>query len=182
MTLTPVAYIPAWYPSTGGTLDLDGGDLFGLKKLKSVQHSCYVLPAGGREGQTRKHGLVALDDPEQFHGRLGGCRVRLLEHRADQRQQTVVKPPRLFDIALAGRAAEREEVLGQDVCAGEYAPVPSEAADAEKKMVLPREDREAVGTGYYACLLYTSDAADDLLCVDLGGRRIIKKKKTTNEV
>ena len=31
--------------------------------------------------------------------------------------------------------------------------------------------------GYYSCLLYTSDAADDLLCVDLGGRRIIKKKK-----
>src|SRR5450756_143862 len=29
------------------------------------------------------------------------------------------------------------------------------------------------------CLLYTSDAADDLLCVDLGGRRIIKKKKQT---
>ena len=27
------------------------------------------------------------------------------------------------------------------------------------------------------CLLYTSDAADDLLCVDLGGRRILKKKK-----
>ena len=27
------------------------------------------------------------------------------------------------------------------------------------------------------CLLYTSDAADDLLCVDFWGRRIIKKKK-----
>ena len=26
---------------------------------------------------------------------------------------------------------------------------------------------------FYDCLLYTSDAADDLLCVDLGGRRII---------
>src|SRR5450756_1947672 len=25
----------------------------------------------------------------------------------------------------------------------------------------------------HICLLYTSDAADDLLCVDLGGRRII---------
>ncbi len=25
--------------------------------------------------------------------------------------------------------------------------------------------------------LYTSDAADDTPCVDLGGRRIIKKKK-----
>ena len=31
--------------------------------------------------------------------------------------------------------------------------------------------------GVHACLLYTSDAADDLLCVDLGGRRIIKKKQ-----
>ena len=28
-----------------------------------------------------------------------------------------------------------------------------------------------------ACPLYTSDAADDLLCVDLGVRRIINKKK-----
>src|SRR5659263_219169 len=33
------------------------------------------------------------------------------------------------------------------------------------------------GRGLWTCLLYTSDAADDLLCVDLGGRRIIKKKK-----
>ena len=31
--------------------------------------------------------------------------------------------------------------------------------------------------GDYTCLLYTSDAADDLLCVEFGGRRIIKKKK-----
>ena len=29
------------------------------------------------------------------------------------------------------------------------------------------------------CLLYTSDAADERSSVDLGGRRIIKKKKTT---
>ena len=28
----------------------------------------------------------------------------------------------------------------------------------------------------WCCLLYTSDAADDLLCVDLGVSRIIKKK------
>src|SRR5680860_1324269 len=36
----------------------------------------------------------------------------------------------------------------------------------------------AMGGGllWIVCLLYTSDAADDLLCVDLGGRRIIKKK------
>ena len=30
---------------------------------------------------------------------------------------------------------------------------------------------------HYTCLLYTSDAADELDGVDLGGRRIIKKKK-----
>src|SRR5450756_3155402 len=36
---------------------------------------------------------------------------------------------------------------------------------------------EEIGKQAKTCLLYTSDAADDLLCVDLGGRRIIKKKK-----
>src|SRR5680860_586310 len=33
--------------------------------------------------------------------------------------------------------------------------------------------RGSLATDVYLCLLYTSDAADDLLCVDLGGRRII---------
>eukprot|EP00826_Nyctotherus_ovalis_P040945 TRINITY_DN4075_c0_g2_i8.p1 TRINITY_DN4075_c0_g2~~TRINITY_DN4075_c0_g2_i8.p1 ORF type:complete len:337 (-),score=35.43 TRINITY_DN4075_c0_g2_i8:5-1015(-) len=32
------------------------------------------------------------------------------------------------------------------------------------------------------CLLYTSDAADDMQCVDLGGRRIIKKKKNKKNI
>src|SRR5678816_1524700 len=32
-------------------------------------------------------------------------------------------------------------------------------------------------TLHYTCLLYTSDAADERSSVDLGGRRIIKKKK-----
>ena len=36
---------------------------------------------------------------------------------------------------------------------------------------------EAVGVGTTTCLLYTSDAADERSSVDLGGRRIIKKKK-----
>ena len=33
------------------------------------------------------------------------------------------------------------------------------------------------GNEYKDCLLYTSDAADERSSVDLGGRRIIKKKK-----
>ena len=34
---------------------------------------------------------------------------------------------------------------------------------------------------YKVCLLYTSDAADDLPCGDLSGRRLIKKKKTSDD-
>ena len=42
---------------------------------------------------------------------------------------------------------------------------------------------EQVPPGIYrlqACLLYTSDAADEEDSVDLGGRRILKKKYTTS--
>ncbi|GAB5757501.1 hypothetical protein JMUB7516_27590 [Staphylococcus aureus] len=35
--------------------------------------------------------------------------------------------------------------------------------------------RQGIMDMYGICLLYTSDAADDTPCVDLGGRRIIKK-------
>ena len=35
-----------------------------------------------------------------------------------------------------------------------------------------------LGKDLVACLLYTSDAADERSSVDLGGRRIIKKKNT----
>ena len=40
-------------------------------------------------------------------------------------------------------------------------------------------DLERDGRMIKACLLYTSDAADERSSVDLGGRRIIKKKKMT---
>ena len=42
----------------------------------------------------------------------------------------------------------------------------------------PEVEIDAVLAAYPdACLLYTSDAADERSSVDLGGRRIIKKKK-----
>ena len=40
-----------------------------------------------------------------------------------------------------------------------------------------RTSQEVRELKYIGCLLYTSDAADDLLCVDLGGSRLIQKKK-----
>ena len=41
-----------------------------------------------------------------------------------------------------------------------------------------RADLRAVRNRRTSCLLYTSDAADERSSVDLGGRRIIKKKKS----
>ena len=42
-----------------------------------------------------------------------------------------------------------------------------------------RGQPDRLGTVPDGCLLYTSDAADERSCGDLGGRRIIKKKKQT---
>ena len=58
-------------------------------------------------------------------------------------------------------------------------------AEVHMRAVPPKEERFVVLDGLIdepersICLLYTSDAADDLLCVDLGGSRIIKKKNNT---
>ena len=44
---------------------------------------------------------------------------------------------------------------------------------------IEEEIRRVIGNWsitFYTCLLYTSDAADERSSVDLGGRRIIKKK------
>eukprot|EP00656_Telonema_subtile_P021075 TRINITY_DN22118_c0_g1_i1.p1 TRINITY_DN22118_c0_g1~~TRINITY_DN22118_c0_g1_i1.p1 ORF type:complete len:103 (+),score=11.30 TRINITY_DN22118_c0_g1_i1:173-481(+) len=54
---------------------------------------------------------------------------------------------------------------------------------AWKKGNTTRLALEALQQGFRAfdtCLLYTSDAADEEDSVDLGGRRIIKKKKTND--
>ena len=52
----------------------------------------------------------------------------------------------------------------------------------EMTLVYAGDARNNMGNSMLeACLLYTSDAADDLLCVDLGGRRLIKKKKNNTQ-
>src|SRR5450756_985158 len=78
--------------------------------------------------------------------------------------------PDTYDVLYAGDTAELvARMLGRfaDV-------VPSDWAAQAAKRSLTGDQLLRV------CLLYTSDAADDLLCVDLGGRRIIKKKKQHN--
>eukprot|EP00656_Telonema_subtile_P042526 TRINITY_DN481_c0_g1_i8.p1 TRINITY_DN481_c0_g1~~TRINITY_DN481_c0_g1_i8.p1 ORF type:complete len:107 (-),score=8.82 TRINITY_DN481_c0_g1_i8:31-351(-) len=53
----------------------------------------------------------------------------------------------------------------------------SRAAQGPRSPPAPRHTAPA--TAVCTCLLYTSDAADEEDSVDLGGRRIIKKKKKT---
>ena len=55
------------------------------------------------------------------------------------------------------------------------APLPFNVRHADQTLLLARGQQVESSD----CLLYTSDAADEQSSVDLGGRRIIKKKKHT---
>src|SRR5659263_95309 len=79
--------------------------------------------------------------------------------------------------AVAGRLAriiDRARLLENRLEAG--------GVEASRAIKMYAELRQLRRRGWLvnsciALLTFTSDAADDLLCVDLGGRRIIKKKK-----
>ena len=49
------------------------------------------------------------------------------------------------------------------------------------KTTIGRQLARRLGWRFHDCLLYTSDAADERSSVDLGGRRIIKKKKQNTD-
>ena len=71
------------------------------------------------------------------------------------------------------------DVYKRQVLAGDGNPRRSGVVGKARKQgsVSPREESRAVE----ACLLYTSDAADERSSVDLGGRRIIKKKNKVTQ-
>ena len=54
--------------------------------------------------------------------------------------------------------------------------IKSIGAALAKALAIVAQEEERNLTFHAACLLYTSDAADERSSVDLGGRRIIKKK------
>ena len=80
------------------------------------------------------------------------------------------------DTALKERAPG--EAAGKAIEYIEIEPAPEESAPEESapEESAPEESapEESAPEESAPCLLYTSDAADDLLCVDLGGRRLIK--------
>src|SRR5450756_3161765 len=81
---------------------------------------------------------------------------------------------------LLVREGKRVRVAGLPACLAEDHAVLGVGDDELLLLVIPALEhtvRAELVALHTVCLLYTSDAADDLLCVDLGGRRIIKKKK-----
>src|SRR5450756_994782 len=87
--------------------------------------------------------------------------IEVLQRLADRAMSPEIQEGLAADharkVAAADAAAERRKAVRASI----------RAASAR--------DGAARRAATKACLLYTSDAADDLLCVDLGGRRIIKK-------
>src|SRR5450756_568734 len=117
-----------------------------------LNESSHPLPHSRWSWRTSAHSSLS---GLAFHLPRAGSRQRLLRNAT--RPAAATTTPRDFGCTHARILHSRNER-----CAGQSV-VPGEGAR-------PR-----------TCLLYTSDAADDLLCVDLGGRRIIKKKKKTKQ-
>ena len=71
-------------------------------------------------------------------------------------------------------------LVGSEMCIRDRADAGGEVVRAEAGGVPRADDAEGEGAQHREeaadCLLYTSDAADERSSVDLGGRRIIKKK------
>src|SRR5450756_703272 len=125
-----------------------------------------------RDGLLRQLGIpfrvVVSEHVEDLHD---GDPVRTVERNARGKAEEVLVRTRL-------RAGEL--VLGVDTVVVAGGRVLGKAAgeqEAAEHLRLLAGRRHEVYSGLHLCspcLLYTSDAADDLLCVDLGGRRIIK--------
>ena len=78
--------------------------------------------------------------------------------------------PRASAMAVRGG---RIIYVGDDGGAAVHVGQDTRLIDGRKRVLTPG----FIDNHCHVCLLYTSDAADDLLCVDIGGRRSIKKKK-----
>eukprot|EP00657_Telonema_sp_P-1_P005038 TRINITY_DN22149_c0_g1_i2.p1 TRINITY_DN22149_c0_g1~~TRINITY_DN22149_c0_g1_i2.p1 ORF type:complete len:513 (-),score=101.60 TRINITY_DN22149_c0_g1_i2:44-1582(-) len=117
-------------------------------------------------------GPVSLPDQYELNNVIKDCPV-LFSHAGD-----TITSPMLSQAAVSTSFREDPNFVGS----------PTEMPGAVLGMpgVMPESGRfqpqQMNGTRMNDCLLYTSDAADDLLCVDLGGRRIIKKKKKDNRI
>src|SRR5450756_3236432 len=114
--------------------------------------------------------MTAMGCPDSSGGTLGSGATRpLAERRCQERPSLeihatgVIPPP-----TATRRCGAPASALGVIPCRS------FESGVAVHVRPSGDDQKTARSSPSTPCLLYTSDAADDLLCVDLGGRRIIK--------
>ncbi|WP_460379386.1 protein rep, partial [Staphylococcus aureus] len=101
-------------------------------------------------------------------------------------QMDLIKECNTFLSFVADRTLEKQKLHKSNLCKNRFCPVCAwrkarkDALGLSLMMqyIKQQEKKEFIFltlTTPNVCLLYTSDAADDLTRVDLGGRRIIKK-------
>src|SRR5450756_1983598 len=156
-------------------------------KIKAMSYGlAYGLSSFGLSKQRNISVGGASELMDAYFARFGGVRTYLAgvvdEARRTGFTATILGRRRYLPDLTSDNRQRREMAERMAL----NAPIQGSAADLIKVAMLGVE-RELVTRGLQSrlllqvhdCLLYTSDAADDLLCVDLGGRRIIKKKKKT---
>src|SRR5450756_1645282 len=111
-------------------------------------------------GSSARGGMPARIHPGTGHPRPAG---RLASRTAGTRPTLGVAPVNLLIIEVPSPLGLRPDGV-------QSAPGALRTAGLHARLGSPDEARIDVPP-YCDCLLYTSDAADDLLCVDLGGRR-----------
>ena len=95
---------------------------------------------------------------------------------------SVFKTKDARDSAIKGGTHDKKAEKGGDSSAGKKDTPKVNIFDKPKKKDEPKSEPKSQSmddlldkydSSFSSCLLYTSDAADDTPCVDLGGRRII---------
>ena len=113
---------------------------------------------------------------------IAGFRIVDEQRRFQVRQpefEQIVRDRRVLFQVIRDQMVVAAKELGTTPVVGEQRAAEDLDLQGKIEQVVVQAERAEGIDQFLRCLLYTSDAADDLLCVDLGGRRIIKKKKKT---
>ena len=148
----------------------------------------YGIPYKGSKNKVVKWLVECLPSSENFYDLFcGGCAVThyaILQHRWRNFHINDINPmlAPMFVDAINGKFKNENRWISREdfhrlKAIDPYVSICFSFGNDMNSYAYGEDKEELKKAIHYACLLYTSDAADDLLCVDFWGRRIIKKKK-----
>ena len=131
-------------------------DVLNLLDGKETANSAFLLPTIKRESLTDKSLTFNTDENSDLLNRIKAKHNFIIDPKKEIAQGIVPNPDVVNNNNILKLPAQRVKTENIKVGDGVF----------------------ILDKGYFNCLLYTSDAADERSSVDLGGRRIITKKKT----